>query len=270
MPELPEVERGRVQAEKACVGKTIKKVFSSKDEIVYAGVTHTKFARTLKGRKVQAARRRGKQLWLELDGDGPQPLIHFGMTGSFRVYTDPDERPRFCKFELELDDGSYFAFKNSRRLGRIKLRQDPLNEDPIAGLGPDPYLEPPTAADFREMVKARRSIMKSLLMNQSFIAGVGNWIADEILYQAKISPHRKSDDLSDAEINRVRTKLLAIVDKAVDAGADYKKFPKSWLFHRRWDIRESRKEDVLDAKGNEVRFDKIGGRTTAWVPALQS
>ncbi|MEM6553721.1 MAG: DNA-formamidopyrimidine glycosylase family protein, partial [Planctomycetota bacterium] len=93
MPELPEVERGRQQAEAACVGKTIKKVFTSKDEIVYAGVTHTKFARAIKGRKVQAARRRGKQLWLELDGDGPQPLIHFGMTGSFRAYTDPDERP---------------------------------------------------------------------------------------------------------------------------------------------------------------------------------
>jgi formamidopyrimidine-DNA glycosylase len=109
-------------------------------------------------------------------------------------------------------------------------------------------------------------VIKSLLLDQGFAAGVGNWIADEVLYQAGIDPRRRADTLSAAEARRLRTKLVAVVRKAVAVDARKERFPRGWLFHRRW----GRDPEALDAAGRPIEFLRIGGRTTAWVPAVQS
>ena len=107
--------------------------------------------------------------------------------------------------------------------------------------------------------------MKSLLLDQSFAAGVGNWIADEVLYQAGIDPRRRAPSLTDAEARRLRTRLAAIVTRAVDANADDARYPRSWLFHRRW----GKHADARTTRGDRIEHLTIGGRTTAWVPAAQ-
>ena len=91
--------------------------------------------------------------------------------------------------------------------------------------------------------------MKSLLLDQSFAAGVGNWIADEVLYQAGIDPRRRASSLTDAEARRVRARLAAIVKRAVGANADDSLYPRSWLFHRRW----GRRSDARTARGQPTR-----------------
>ncbi|NNF44272.1 MAG: DNA-formamidopyrimidine glycosylase, partial [Phycisphaerales bacterium] len=115
------------------------------------------------------------------------------------------------------------------------------------------------------LLRDRSAILKSLLMDQSFAAGVGNWIADEVLYQAKIDPRRRACDLTDAEARRVRSRLKSVVARAVAVDADKTRFPRTWLFHRRW----GRDESATTTRGDAIAFVTIGGRTTAWVPGVQ-
>ncbi|MHC5114424.1 MAG: DNA-formamidopyrimidine glycosylase family protein [Planctomycetota bacterium] len=278
MPELPELERARRLAERVAVGRVIQVVRCADDRIVLDGATPARVRRALTGRRVVAAHRHGKQLWFELDRR-PWPLFHFGMTGGFRVPNEEALRlasspkngepaawpPRFTKIHLFLDDGGELVMTNARRLGRIRLREDPASEPPISDLGFDPLLELPAPKRFSELIRGRSAIVKALLLDQSFAAGVGNWIADEVLYQARVDPRRRASSLSDAEARRVRSRLGAIVRRAVDVDADKTRFPRTWLFHRRW----GKDRDARTAKGGRIRHTTIGGRTTAWVPSVQ-
>ncbi len=266
MPELPEVECwGRRVAERACVGRTIQKVVvDPKETIVIEGVPPRKLAQKLLGRRVEACHRRGKQMWWTLDR-GPHPLWHFGMTGGFHHYREEAERPRFLKVELHLDDGNRFAFADARRFGRVRLLDDPLSEKPLSALGPDALLELPGAARLAEQFANRQTPIKALLLNQSFLAGVGNWIADEVLYQSGLAPQRLAGDLSPTEVKRLRAKLRHVLTKACDWEADYRRFPRTWLFHHRW----GKNHGALTGRGEEIAYDTVGGRTTAWVPKVQ-
>jgi formamidopyrimidine-DNA glycosylase len=265
MPELPEVERGRRQAERALVGKRIEKVATLRDSIVYAGVTPRRFAAALRGRHVEAVGRRGKHLWLELDRR-PWPTFHFGMTGSFRVYRDQRDRPRFWKVELLADDGTRLAMPNARRLGRLRLLDDPEREPPISRLGFDPLLDMPPPEPFVAALTRRKAPVKAVLLDQSFAAGVGNWIADEVLYHARISPHRRASELTESEARQLRTCLGRIVRKAVEVDADKNRFPRTWLFHHRW----GKNADAVTARKEPIVHETIAGRTTAWVPTRQT
>ena len=277
MPELPEAERGRRLAEAVAAGRRIEQVWCDDDALVFDGVAPDRWRRALEGRRVAAARRWGKQLWLELDAP-PHPLFHFGMAGGFKtpsatplqLKSGPREDasvwpPRFLKIRLRLDDGGELAMTDGRRLGRILLRADPEREPPICRLGFDPLLAMPSPRRFSDLVRARGGMLKPLLLDQSFAAGVGNWIADEALYQAGLDPRRRASSLTDAEARRLRARLRAIVRRAVDANADDSLYPRTWLFHRRW----GRRGDARTARGERIEHLKIGGRTTAWAPARQ-
>ncbi len=270
MPELPEVECwGRRVAEAHCAGRTITKVHAPADTILFEGTTARKFAAALKGKTIEACHRKGKQMWWTLSREGneagPHPLWHFGMTGRFEAYRETKDRPRFLKVELLLDDGTRFGFRDARRFGRIRLLDDPLSQPPLCNLGPDPLLEPPTLNWFREQLGKRKAPVKAVLLDQGFLAGVGNWIADEVLYQAHIDPHRRCTELSDDEIKTIRTVTLRVIRQACKWEADYTRFSTKWLFHHRWGKNEAAK--TYD--GKEIDFSVVGGRTTAWVPAVQ-
>ena len=264
MPELPEVERARKLAETHLAGRRICAVTTKADPIVYTGVTARRFARALTGRCVQAVRRRGKHLWFELD-QRPWPTFHFGMTGSFQVYEDASQRPRFWKLEL-LADGMRLAFRDARRLGRIRLLDDPEHEPPIGKLGFDPLLDMPELPAFAARLNHRRAPIKAVLLDQSFSAGIGNWIADEVLYQARIAPARHACHLTPDEVRRLRSTILRVIRKAVELDADNSRFPRTWLFHHRW----GRNAHAVTYRGEKIIHETIGGRTTAWVPAVQT
>ncbi len=264
MPELPEVETARRFAEAHLAGRVIRSVAVADDRIVFSGVAPRTFAHRLGGRRPVAFRRRGKHLWIELDTP-PHPAFHLGMTGHFHLYEDPADRPRFWKCEWRLDDGARFAFVNVRRLGRIRLLADPEHEPPIAGLGPDPLLDPWPGFDFATALRARKAPVKAALLDQSFVAGIGNWIADEVLYQAGLDPRRRGTDLRVDECLRLHRALRRVIRHALAVEADDTRFPRTWLFHHRW----GKNHGVRTARGDAIRFDTIGGRTTAWVPARQ-
>jgi formamidopyrimidine-DNA glycosylase len=277
MPELPEVEAARLIAMETAVGRRIVRVLCAPDPIVFDGVPPARFRSALRGRRIVAARRHGKHLWFELDRR-PWPVFNFGMTGGFHTPAGADVKlvstktwkrsgwpPRFTRLRLVLDDGGELVLADARRLGRIRLRHDPPNEPPISRLGFDALLGVPAPARFRAMLRGRSAPVKALLLDQSFAAGVGNWIADEVLYQARIDPRRRADTLTEDEVRRLRRQIRAVVATAVRAGSDSDRFPRTWLFHDRW----GRNAGAVTARGESIRYDTIGGRTTAWVPKIQ-
>lgn len=278
MPELPEVEVARRLAERVAAGRRVVAVWCAPDPLVLDGGSPARLRAALLGRRVRRAVRHGKHLWLELDRP-PWPCFHFGMAGGLHAPEAPGVRlvsrggrgpdpawpPRFAKLVLGLHDGGQLAMTDARRLGRIRLRRDPRREPPVAALGFDALHGLPPPARFRALLRARTAPVKAVLLDQSFAAGVGNWIADEVLYQARIAPGRPAHRLGEAEADRLRAALRRVVVTAVRAGADGDRFPRGWLFHRRW----GRRAGALDAAGLAIRHDRIGGRTTAWVPARQ-
>lgn len=277
VPELPEVEFGRKLLEGVAVGREIERVRCADDRIVYTGVTPATVRRRLTGRKVVSACRKGKYLWLELD-QRPWPIFHFGMTGAFRVpegtplrlesspkVFESDWPPRFTKIHLWLSEGRELVMTNARRLGRIRLAQDPLAEAPLRDLGFDPHLELPRLREFRGLIARRKGVLKGLLLDQSFAAGVGNWIADEVLYQARIAPQRSVSSLDADEVKRLRQKLKHVIETAVGVDARKDRFPRTWLFHHRW----GRDAEAVTSRGERIEHLTVAGRTTAWVPAVQ-
>jgi len=279
MPELPEVEAARRQLTRAAVGRRIVAVRCAHDPIVFQGVSPARVRRALLGRRVVAARRHGKHLWLELDRR-PWPCFHFGMAGGLEVRGRRRGRlvtegrrahegrwpPRFLKLQLVLDDGGEVAFRDARRLGRMRLRHDPAAEPPISLLGFDALRDLPPVRQLGMLFGERAAPVKAVLLDQSFSAGVGNWIADEVLYQARIDPRRRAHTLTAAEVGRLRARLRAVVTTAVRVGADSDRFPTQWLFHRRW---SKRARSPVTVRGERIRYLTVGGRTTAWVAEVQ-
>jgi formamidopyrimidine-DNA glycosylase len=276
MPELPEVETARRAAVGVALGRRIVGVAVADDTIVFERVPPERIRRALLGRRVRAVRRHGKHFWFELDRR-PWLSVHFGMAGGLHTSrrravrlvssgrrADTAWPPRFTKLRLAFDDGHELAIADGRRLGRIRLRQDPAAEAPIAALGFDALRGLPGTTRFRELARARAVPVKALLLDQSFAAGVGNWIADEVLYQARIAPRRPARSLSDRELDRLRARLRSVVRVAVGVKSDSDRYPRSWLFHRRWD-----RGPGITARGDTIRRETIAGRTAAWVPARQ-
>lgn len=287
MPELPEVETTRLHIEKIFKGHRLIEVIPDPDDhIVFDRQTAEEVREALEGAKVTGTGRKGKYLWLELDRC-PWPVFHLGMTGHLEtrkrgknfvkawgdktLYTEPKRDAMgakflpFCRFRAIADHGAEFAMTDPRRFGRIRLAHDPLTEPPISKLGFDPLHSFPTAKELAALLAKRRAPIKAVLLDQAVFAGVGNWIADEVLYQAGLAPKRLAAKLTAAEVARLRTKLLAIIQKSVEVSADYDRYPKSWLFHYRW----GKEKEARTAKKQKIVFDTIGGRTTAWVPAVQ-
>ena len=166
--------------------------------------------------------------------------------------------------------GAIVAFKDNvqidmRRLGRIRLLDDPENEPPISELGVDPLLEQLDAEQIHGILRKRSAAIKAVLLDQSVFAGVGNWIADEVLYQARIRPQRPARRLSAEAVRRLCRCLGRIVARAVAVDADSARYPSGWLFHYRWD----KDQQPVFIGGERIRFDVVAGRTTAWVPGRQ-
>src|SRR3989449_2493767 len=243
MPELPEVEAARRLLARAAVGRRSVAVRCVRDPVVFGGVSRARGGRALRGRRVIAARRHGKHLWLELDRR-PWPCFHFGMAGGIEVRGRRRGRlvmegrraregqwpPRFLKLLLVLGDGGEVAFCDARRLGRMRLRHDPPAEPPISLLGFDALRDLPPVRRLGALLGERAAPVKAVLLDQSFSAGIGNWIADEVLYQARIDPRRRAHTLTAGGVGGIHTQLRAVVTLAARARAHSDRVPKQWPF----------------------------------------
>ncbi|KAI0932719.1 hypothetical protein AcW1_000242 [Taiwanofungus camphoratus] len=288
MPELP-VERAANLVRKVALGKKIVRVDVLEDNIVFSGVSHDEFAATIVNRSVTSIGRYGKVFYIQLDGTGKVPVLHFGMTGMLQVKgqlatyyketprkASKDWPPRFMKFILHVRDNSTgciteLAFLDARRLGRIRLCASPLTEPPISSLGFDPILSMPGLEHFKKGVLKRSCPIKALLLDQSFSAGVGNWVADEILYHARVHPEERCNVLTESQLEALHKQTAEVCRIAVEANADDSKFPEGWLFKHRWGKGKKQKHSMTLPNGAAatIKWITVGGRTSAYVAELQ-
>ncbi len=208
MPELPEVEtvvRG-LRAKGIC-GKRIARVSVNWKRSVQKPSVED-FVRILKGRTIQNISRRGKFVVMGLSG-GWTALVHLRMSG--RLFIGPaDEVTKHDHVVLALDDGRVLRFHDTRKFGRWILTQNP--ESVLNRLGPEPLLP---IKNIHKRLHAKSRILKPLLLDQTFIAGLGNIYVDEALWEAKIHPQRKSDSLTTSESNALLKAVRKVLKKGI-------------------------------------------------------
>ncbi|HEX8084509.1 MAG TPA: DNA-formamidopyrimidine glycosylase family protein [Solirubrobacteraceae bacterium] len=261
MPELPEVERARALIEERALGRRIAAVDDT-DTYVCRPHQPGELASALTGRSLVRAHRRGKTMWVDTDGDGPVLGLHLGMAGRIVVDgaaegdpargDDATAPPLWDRFVVAFEDGGKMILRDKRRLGRAVLNPD------LSGLGPDAAEVP--RDEFRARVGRGDAPLKARVMDQAVIAGVGNLLADEALWRARLSPARAAGSLSDDELDRLRREIRAATRSAIRKGG----------VHTGDVMPARRRGGVCPRCGTEMERATIGGRTTYWCPAEQT
>jgi formamidopyrimidine-DNA glycosylase len=246
MPELPEVERARVTLERV-LGRRIVAV-DDRDTYVCRPHHPGEIGDALVGHTFVSAHRRGKFLWLETE-EGPTLALHLGMTG--QIVVDPEELVPWDRFSVEFTDGGGFALRDRRRLGRARL------DASLDRVGPD--AAEVGREDFRRLIGAGNTPIKARLLDQHGISGVGNLLADQALWQARIAPGRRTSTLSVEDLDRLRREIRRAVRSAIARGGA----------HTGAFIPERRADGVCPRDGHPVHRTRIGGRSTYWCPECQ-
>jgi formamidopyrimidine-DNA glycosylase len=260
VPELPEVESYRQLAEGA-LGRTIAKVDTPDAWYLKHGTTGTALRRALVGRRLVGTRRIGKLLLLEVD-TGAVVGLRFGMTGTLLLDgvagTDdlqyaPHRRERsWERFRVRFEDGGVLAMHDPRRLGGVVL--DPT----LDHLGPDALVI--SRAELAAALATSSAPLKARLLDQSVVAGVGNLIADELLWRAGLSPLRTSRSLTPAEVRRLHRHLVGVLADLGERGGSHL-----------GDLMEERHPAGRCPKdGAELSRATVGGRTSWWCPDHQT
>jgi len=272
VPELPEVETARRLIADRALHRRIVAVDDA-DTFVCRPHSPGELRDALVGRTLTAARRQGKTMWAEtsgLDGSaepGPDLGIHLGMGGRI-VITGPDgaaqegggprrrdaqpRKPEWNRFTLDFADGGQLVLFDKRRLGRIRL--DPQ----VDALGPD--AEEVTPAQFRGLISRGSIAVKARLLDQSKIAGVGNLLADEALWQAKIPPATPVNRLQRKDTDRLYRTLQAALKSAGAKGG----------VHTGDVIAARRPGGSCPRCGAEMVHGTVGGRSTWWCSREQA
>lgn len=291
MPEIAEVARAVHYIRKHLVGRTLQKVTAVEDGNVFGkvGTSHTEIMKHLTGKKVIDAGQQGKYFWMIMSSP-PHPVMHFGMAGwlrfksehtfYYRKKDDEDEQwpPKYWKLMFETDgkgdDKIEAAYVDLRRFGRVRLVDCPGKDirqySPLVENGPDPVQdkEKVTVEWLTDLCQKKKVPIKAMLLDQANISGIGNWVGDEIMFDAKMHPEQYANTLSDVQIKQLHKSIHYICSTAVDLLADSEQFPESWLFKHRWGKGKKDAPKSLP-NGEKIVFLTVGGRTSAVIPSMQ-
>lgn len=216
MPELPEVETVARIVRPKLVGRQIEGVHVSWLRTL-GGLSRPAFARAVVGARVRAVWRRAKFIVFDLERDGEVAgwlVGHLRMTGRFHVERagwDAGPHERVC---LDLDRGRSFHFIDVRKFGRLIFTSD--LEDAFPDLGPEPLGDEFTPASLHASLSSRRRLLKPLLLDQSFVAGLGNIYVDECLHIARLHPEKRSDRVSRAAAGRLHGVIRSVLAEAIE------------------------------------------------------
>jgi len=211
MPELPEVETYARYFARHALQQRIARV-RVLDERILGEQRKAAFTRGLTGKSFTRVRRHGKHLFA--DAGDVWLHLHFGMSGDLAYYRD--EPPRFARVIFDFDNGAHLAFEDMRLFGVAELTRDPDVYILEHRLGPDPLDPNFRLANFRALLAGRRGAVKSLLMSQDVIAGIGNLYADETLFQTGIHPRRAADRLTPDEVKSVHRTMRTILKSVIE------------------------------------------------------
>lgn len=217
MPELPEVETLRRELEREVVGLRVKGVEVNDVRSIRRHGKKAPFVKLLDGAKITAVNRRGKYLVLSLD-TGSVLVIHLGMSGQLRRNAAKDATEPHTRVVLTFTQKGQLRFIDPRKFGELfVVPADTIDDEvpELAHLGFDPVEQPVSWTSFGQALVSRSVKLKPLLMDQKFIAGIGNIYADEILYNAGLRYDRLSDSLSTQEIRRLYRSLVETLHDAI-------------------------------------------------------
>ena len=216
MPELPEVETVVRDLRPLITGATIVDATTFWARTL-RDLSPEEFTDGVAGRRIEAVGRRAKQIVVELSG-GAFLTIHLKMTGQLFVVPQGGREDPYVRLALALEDGREIRFRDIRKFGKVGLYGvDPAvaAADPFAKIGPEPLSDAFTVATFRRRIRARKGRLKPLLLDQSFVAGVGNIYADEALWAARLHPLRTARTLRPADERRLWLEIRRILAEAV-------------------------------------------------------
>lgn len=279
MPELAEVEFYRKRWHLAARGERIRHVDVHAQARVFRGCDPAVLVRALQGSTVEDSAARAKQMVFRFRRPGLRSAdvwvgLHLGMSGELTVAAGHHRAGPHDHVVLRTSGGKALVFSDPRMFGRVQFHTGTAAPDWWSGIAPailSPDFTFASVVDFLQ--RRRRAPIKAVLLMQERFPGIGNWMADEILWRAAVHPARAAGTLSPAEIRRLwketrhvaRSALVTIAGRGDRLPRDLNvNIPRTWLFKHRW-----RKGGKCPLTGTPLAHATIGGRTTCWSPARQ-
>ena len=270
MPELPEVEtiRSALTLGSREAPSILERQICSVNlswERTLATPSREEFERRIQGQRIQGTGRRGKYLILQLSRDFL--LVHLRMSGDLRVVPADNPPAPHDRLLIELEGGWRLAFNDTRKFGRVWLVEDP--QEVLAPLGPEPLDEDFTPAKLHEKLHAHKRQLKPLLLDQTFLAGLGNIYTDEALHLARLHPLRKSNSLSAAESRRLWDGIRQVLKEGIRRnGASIDWVYRGGEFQNYFRV-YGRTEEPCPVCGTAIARMVVGQRGTHYCPACQ-
>lgn len=259
MPELPEVESFRKYVDDHALGQKIESIQLATPKLLWK-TTPQKLAKALLGNELVATKRHGKFLFVELKKEGFL-MFHFGMTGDF-FYGKPNQmKDQAYILLIQFVNGQSLLFSDSRMFGEIALVEDVDSFIQTRGYGPDALQV--SEKDFLTLMSKRKAVIKTVLMNQKIIAGVGNEFSDAILFQCRIHPCSPTNGLEKEQLEEVYRTMKRVLKEAVKVNADRSKLNHYFLLNQR---KAGLKCVRCKAK---TEWMEIGGRSSYFCPSCQ-
>lgn len=263
MPELAEVEYYRRQWD-AGIGDKVLRVALHSRKRLFRGANTRALKSELIGARLTKSEARGKRMLFRFSGDNWLGL-HLGMSGKMSV-AGADHRPGKHEHLVLYQRQGALVFRDARMFGRIQFHHGAAApgwwDESVPEIGSRQF----TRAFFdRFLSRHRKAPIKAVLLMQRGFSGVGNWMADEILWRARILPSKRTSELKEAELTRLYREAKYVARHALRIiGHDFSDPPKTWLIHERW-----RRGGECPRDGTTLKRSVVGGRTTAWCPKCQ-
>jgi formamidopyrimidine-DNA glycosylase len=274
MPELPEVETVRLSLHNRIVGQKITAVRIGDFAGVLGGDEPSAFSARIVGREIVGTRRRGKYILIDLDDDSLL-LIHLRMTGNLVLVPGQDPQLRFEHLSLELENGATLRFSDQRKFGRV-LHYPPGNTNLVDGkVGPEPLSDEFTADVLAKSLARRSGPIKSTILNQKIVAGIGNIYADEALFRARIHPLSPANQLNFEEIRGLHRAIRQVLREGLgNRGTSISHFRdgNGDQGNNQSNLRvygKGRSENACPRCGRPLTFLVIGGRSSHFCPNCQ-
>jgi formamidopyrimidine-DNA glycosylase len=284
MPELPEVETVANGVNERVRGQLIESVWLSSKPQTFK-TPPSEMAEQLGGRRIEGVRRVGKHIVFDLSGEQgdlvrSQWIVHLGMTGRLLVCAADVPLPKHTHAVLKLSSGRELRFVDPRRFGRLAIHSEavsaassPKQDAPHGFVGPGTEPLTVSVAEFQKLFRGRRLAIKSALLNQKLLHGVGNIYADESLFRAGIRPKRMAGRLTKAELERLHASVQSVLLEAIALGgssvADYVDADGARGFFQLEHRVYMRTGQPCLVCGTPIRKIVLGGRSTHFCPVCQ-
>ena len=261
MPELPEVENFKRYIDATSLHQDIDSIEVNNKQVL-KNISAKAFSKRLTGHSFDSTCRHGKYLFVRTD-NSDEVVLHFGMTGHPVYYKKKDQVPDYPRVIFHFSNGSHLAFDCMRMLGEVRLVENREQFIREKELGPDALRDVNDFEVFTGLLDEKRGYIKSALMDQSLMAGIGNECSDEILFQSRIHPKTDVQDLDRDMLKTLFSNIREVLRAKIDSNLNPENLPDSYIL-------KNRSEGAACPNcGGEIERIKVSGRSGYYCPKCQ-